>query len=538
MIVAATLGGCLAPGAEPSSPPPSSSASTPATSSPATTVRVRAEPGGVRVRFELAQPASDVAFAQTQVVVREAWTVVTPGVSLVEDHIRSSTEVGAFELWLEPDSEERDRVYPSVTAVGEGFVLYGPALDLVGQPIEAVVESGAGHTVRPDHDPLAGYLYLGPAEDAVGGDGIDLVGAKTVAPWLADLIAREASTSMSHYRRMLEASVPTPTIFVTDDAPGPMVFHGDVSDNSVIFLRFHGEQWASSDDAAARGVAKFVRHELFHLWNGDNAAGTPPWIHEGGAEYAALVSAVQAGVLSQGEGVERVSGHLTSCRRALGEAPIDELSTKGSGLYDCGVAVHWLADVEARQASGGARHTFSVWNELLAAGGRHNGYTESDFRAATGPHVAAFLDAPDGQRWSVLGAQASSLGFEVSDRASDDDLRAAVLRHLLSGVCTGGIGWWTRADHVRLDTGQRCGPLSGEPEVVSVQGRALFGEAALAFSAVVERCEAGRAVTVTTRAGSDLEVRCQGTPPPPITFNLERAPALAISSSPSSPSAR
>ena len=170
-----------------------------------------------------------------------------------------------------------------------------------------------------------------------------------------------------------------------------MAFHGDVTDNQVIFLRFHGPKWDEPDPRAGSRVATFVRHEAFHLWNRVQEPDAPPWLHEGGAEYAAIVAAVDGGRLTQDQGMEQVAYYVGRCRAALGAEPIAELPAKGSAVYACGVTAQWLADLEARSVTDGDRNTFTLWQDLL---------TIADTRKAetAAPSGYGVLDFPNADR--------------------------------------------------------------------------------------------------------------------------------------------
>ena len=485
--------------------------------------------GGLRVRLEFGAPVREVAFARTENVRRDAWQVVAGGLSLEGGVLRGARAVTKVELLVLPDPEEHDRVFPSLTRVGGGLALYGPALLVSGYQARLEVEPGPGAIAWPERDALAGYLYVGPAREVSERGGLRVIGGDSVPRWLADAISEEAVTALATYQEALGRAVDAPALIVTDDAPGPMPLHADVTDNAIVFLRFHGPTWAEPDAGRAREIARLVRHEIFHLWNRSPRPGTPPWLHEGGAEYAAIVAAVQSKVLSEEQGVEQVSFHLARCRRALGERSMTELERGGPAVYHCGVTLQWLADLQARRESGGARSTFSLWSELLARadGG---GYSVEDFRARAGSLVAQLFDqAPGAGRWARLSRALEGYGVVVSHRAQAGELRAALVQHLLAQHCGDQPrGFWTHDRSVRLDTGSRCGLLSGDPEITAVEGHEVIRDAAAAFEAAARRCRAARPVRLRRATGGDLAVPCDRPLERPEGFQLEAAPPLAL----------
>lgn len=511
VLVSAT--GCRADVSPHPPSPPAASKPTPA----APTGQVRPRHDGVDVRYTLEAPVREVRFADTG-NVRTRWSVLEASLRMDGDVIVGSTPFTEFTVRIRPDEEPYDRVYPSLTAVGEGFALFGPALSLQGQDVEFSVAPAHGRAVLPAADTFAGYLFVGPADEASTTGEVGVVGSRNVAPAVAAAVVREVDVSLGFYRDMLGTSVATPTIIVSDQVPGleGASHHGDVTANDVMFLRF-GKQFAESDDADD-AVASFLRHESFHLWNRSFGPGSPPWLHEGAAEYASILAVAHAGISTPERTFSRLDHNLTQCREALGEQPFSQLSNRGSALYECGVAVQWIADLEARASDALPNGFFELWRELVA----RQPYDESDFRALTGPLVADFLDAPHG-RWQGLEERLRPLGVEFSREPSDAQWREATLRHVMSQVCR-SAGWWTEDGYVRLDTGEGCQGLPPQPEVIAMEGKALFGAAESAFSAVARRCKAGAAVRLGTRDGDVVRVPCRAPAPPPAVLHLVHAP--------------
>ncbi len=521
-------GVAVACGVEPQpTPPPAAVPSTVQAEATAMRVDIDIHAEGLRARFTLDAPTTRLVFAATQTIRRDAWAMQTPGITLADNEVTGQEPFTKFELLLRPDPQQHDRVYPSVTRVGEGLVINGTSLLLDGLDVNVEMDPGPEGIVWPPSDATKGYTYIGPSKHAAESDGLRLVGVDTLAPWLATAIEIEVKATFPLYTRLLGRSVQTPAIFATRQTPGPASFHGDVTDNAVIFLRFHGAHLDTPDHGAEKRVAKFVRHEAFHMWNARNGPETPPWLHEGGAEYAAIVVAVHAGVLTQAEGVERLSHHLTRCQRELGDRPMVELPRAGSAVYDCGVAMQWFADLELRKRGD---DIFSLWTHLLERADASDGYTVADFRERTGPLVALALDAPGGERWSSLEQAIPDYGAAISGAPSEADLRSATMTHLLRQACGDGPrGYWTEEPIVRLDTGDGCGPLAGNPEIVAVQGHPLWTEAEAAFEAVGARCAASEAITLQRRNGPTIEIACSEQPTRPVVFAVEAAPTLSVS---------
>jgi len=123
------------------------------------------------------------------------------------------------------------------------------------------------------------------------------------------------------------------------------------------------------------------------------------------AEYAALAAAVSSGVVDEGQARIALNTRLRNCRSMLNDDDYDPARLrKGQAIYDCGVLVQWLADLEERQGSSGRRDIFDLWKDMLDAGRDGDGYGVADFRARLRPDsaVAVLMDGPGAERWAGI----------------------------------------------------------------------------------------------------------------------------------------
>ena len=485
---------------------------------------------GVRVSYRLSAPVSSVAFADSS-IVRENWSLATPGLSLSEGVVSGAAPFESFELDIRPDAAERDRIYMGLSRIGDGMVLYGPGLKLRDHETGLTLQPAEGQIGLPAAVPEDGYAYLGAARQVSGdASGAVAIGAGT-PPELAAPLRDGFFAAMTFYGRGLGKDLlHRPALLVSVDGPGPAQFRGDVTDTGVISLRFHGDAWRGAMDQ----VTTFVWHEAFHLWNGHGVkardAESAPWLHEGGAEYAALVGAVSNGALSEDQAKARLARRLNGCRTALGARAYDPARLRnGAAPYDCGAVVQWLADLELRAAGRG--NFLSLWRDLIAAGGDDQGYGVDQFRALLGPDSAALVlfDAPGPERWATVEARLSRLGVTLENRPDDGDLMAAALLHVAGRNCRGSYGFNDNPGELKLD-GADCGVLSGQPVIVSVEGSAPQTEGRALFAAVQSRCAASQPVRYLTADGRTLEAPCDAPLAEPQVWAVAAAPALAIPS--------
>lgn len=509
-------------------------AATPALAQQAATVEARSTPGGVAVTWRLAEPTTRVAFLTTA-VIRDTWTMTTPGLTLADGAVVGEAPFQTFEILISPDKAEVDRIYMSLSKAGEGHVLYGPALTLKGMDAELMAQLATGEVAVPTTDAVKGYLYLGPQEALMRHDGVAVVTSPSAPPALTALLRDGFFAAQKFYNARLGDVLPNePTLIISTDSPGPTGFRGDVTDTGLISLRFHGDMWASPPPDVAVPLGTFVWHESFHLWNGNGMkmrdSGSAPWLHEGMAEYAAFVAAVSSGVVDEGQARIALNTRLRNCRSMLNDDDYDSARLrKGQAIYDCGVLVQWLADLEERQGSSGRRDIFDLWKEMLDAGRDGDGYGVADFRARLRPDtaVAVLMDGPGAERWAGIEARLTALGVTLEDRPDAGDYRRTALWHMARQHCTGSLGFFENPDGLQLDTGERCGVLSGNPWIAAVEGHDPIAEAEAMFRAVQARCAAAAPVRYRTLEGRLIEAECKAEMVMPKVTAVGDAPPLA-----------
>ena len=504
----------------------------------AATIEARTAPGGVAVTWKLAQPTNQVAFLDPD-IIRNLWTVTTPDLTLADGVLQSERPFDTFEILIAPDAAEGDRVYMGLTRVGAGHVLYGPGLALKGMDAELTFRPVEGETTLPEAEAIKGYAYVGP-EAAVTrrAGGAAVIGASVPAS-LSTLMGDGFLAAQGFYGARLGRDLPyKPVLVVTTDSPGPTTFRGDVTNTGVIALRFFGADWDAPPEEVTGPLSTFVWHETFHLWNGHGVitkdGDTAPWLHEGGAEYGALVAAASSGVIDDAQVKSSLAQRLNGCRSALEDRAYDPRRLRsGSAVYDCGVVIQWIADLETRQASDGGRDIFDLWKTVLDAGRNGDGYGAADFRALLprDSGVSILLDGPGADRWSGLETRLAALGVTLEEQPGRDDYRQAALFHLNDQNCTGGgTGFYRNPEGIRLDTGDRCGVLSGAPLLASIEDHDPNADAEAMFFAVQARCTQSLSVRYRFADGRTVEAVCKAPLATPKAWAVTTAPMLATRS--------
>jgi hypothetical protein len=480
-------------------------------------LNIRAENDHVDVAYVLASPTSTFQFDEPLPIEADV-SPLDDAVVVSPEGVNSDQAFETFTLRLGPDRVRMDARYPVLTRLGEGWMIYLPALIGTSEPRfgDIVIEGPEGWSLvsGPGSDPLNGFVYIGP--DRASGAETHMIADPELPDWLvAD--AREAlRLSTAFYARALETPPPgQPALFVGLLPPGDRLsYAGDVTHNGVINLQFN-QQFVSisRDERFTDLITGFVSHEVFHIWQGDRYRDQPGvngrWLNEGAAEYFSLLAQ------AEGSGDDEImrqtlARHLNQCVDIMSDHEGGLLQLAGpaaqSTRYSCGAVIQWMADA-ALQDTGGV---VAVWRRLLNAEG---GYDVDDFRSSVTDvgGMNALLDGAQGIEPAMLRSlQQSGVAVALGDPGADAWSNAA-LWPLLESTCDGQMGVLVDEGRYHLDTGDRCGPLSGDPEAIAIEGHVLADQSEAAFDAVETACANSAAVRLALKEGDglrDVSVTC------------------------------
>lgn len=515
----------------------------------------------VALTYRFEHPLREVRFDYPAQMIREdSWLVRDPDLRLEDDSIRHADGGSIEKLTIDVglDSSSFDRVYPSLRAIGESglvfFTYYAMLEDIPFHEIHIGVAPGsvvaysrsvyAGSdesVVLPDASGHRGrYLYLGDAELMGEIEGGLLVADERLPDWMAaqlrDTIASAAVWLDSYFDAQNRERL---FVIATLDGEAENTrWRGDVAPNGEIFLRFQGRGWLEESAELGRIAERFLAHELVHLENGSRfkaREGEPAWLSEGLAEYLELLYI--ASNTPDGGGnflADEIASKAGRCLFVLQSDRIgisDPAIQRGDAPYSCGLLAFWIVDGASAPRWAGARLR-RVWSSLVAeidGAGRVYGVDElllaleANGRWDERDLLLTLIAGPADARWqdrdSMFRRLAVSVTYEYNE-AWTGLARTAVIQHVLDLHCERGRrGFWTWRDHVQLDTGDRCGPLSGDPRIERVQGFSVLHEVRDVLASVRDACGNGGEIEFAVYESSErVKVNCRRAMPavPPL----------------------
>lgn len=439
-------------------------------------------------------------------------------------YARAADQPVAFAIAADP--AERDRIYPGLVSIDAArivnldYLMIEEAASEVAlhsrdfRFLEDSCQSSPVVTLVIDQDRQdqhrGRYVVLDRAASLVCRSGANhvLITDRQTPGWLADHLSGTLTAQLGLLAQRLGGLAgKTPRLVIAYD-PDPVMpprYRGEAGWRNMLFIRFQGTAWERPDQLAASAMAHFVTHEAVHLWIGqgprmasDNGTSM---LTEGAAEYLAFLSVNDDPQPTAPLVLQEAAMRISACNRSTGDRGLNRTGLSGRTLYDCGFVLQWLADLDMRQA--GRSGIWGGWKAILASSQAEislGGFLE----ASASSHAAAWLEAPTAQdRINVVSAAAAG-SFHVSqiEAFSPNELTGFIVQHILSQHCPGGsYGFYTLDHAIRLDSGQGCGALSGDPVVEAINGRHVLRETDELLEDVEAACLAGDLLRFTDDRG-------------------------------------
>jgi hypothetical protein len=517
-------------------------------------VRIEPTEAGVTAHFVLDRPVTSFELSYDSADIRDrTWKITTPAIK--REGTRITAGGGPFDKFsvdIDAYNEPTNATYPNVFRAGTGIVFYAgyfvgvePAFATTievaprnGDVVEGLPLPGNVWRVDPAFHRNAAhrYVYVGPDSGISESRYARFVMPDGPAPALIARIRANVDGAVGYYTRKLERPLATKPLIILAANPDSERngMQGDTTMGPTVGLRLFGKRW-STFDQKSDAFDHFIAHEASHFWNADTYhanQNAPAWIWEGSAEFWALNARVDVMKrLTRKGSSDHIEAALNACVDDLRERPLT--GHRSTTTYVCGETLYWLADVAMKRTKKG-EDIFSLWRQILRKADANGGiYTAGDIFTLAAPTdtaknaFALFLAETGGDRWHKLPALLKPLAVDLkSGPPTDETLRRAPIIHLLNLYCEGTRGMWSEERHMKLDTGDRCGPLSGDPEVDSLNGINLYTDTKAAFDSAMAACAANGDLTLT-RTGNPTKVVAACKAPlamPPPNFRIASTP--------------
>lgn len=418
-------------------------------------------------------------------------------------------EVGIVNLdyWLLETSTRQHKFSASFPAFFLGRSCSATAQVLVNQRASMPTETQGRYVALATHDSACQVV-----------DGLTVIDTGNTPDWIRELSIRDLNHFRMLFTEKFGINLPAPILLLHAQLQSgqPSRYRGESAWKQTIFLRFFGDSWRTYDVRSAQTISKFVAHEVVHLWLGGtfHQAGelSYAWFHEGAAEYLSHSLVTDQAIPVTKEALEEAGRRLNSCLQSLGGRGLNQVARhRGSAPYDCGFTLQWLVDVHDRAVWD--KSIWTRWREYLTSRPSReiswDGFLSWHTQSQTLHTLleSLFLPVPYPERVEALRDRLTpfGLGIESSPWGNSRTVRRQVLFHLLGEVCASGdIGFKLHEESVELDTGNRCGALSGNPRVRRLDGYDLLNAVEALHRHTSETCRKGGTLTFAGPDNSSL----------------------------------
>jgi len=332
-----------------------------------------------RADYVLAEPVTRIDLGRKPGDYRkQAWRILTPGVSLVElpdqesisadgkAFSKFSVEVSLFLPYAEKNYTPFDRMSDGGTDIFMGFFTGDAVRGKDTRPMHLNLQLkglGSETVIAPDDqdsDQLA-YAYFGPASPAPAGVANLILDPKT-PDWAVQVLRETTARITDYYDHAFQRPLPhKPLVMVSigDVERRGLSLKGGAIGKQVVY-RLEGEALLRGSPQARTMLTSLIAHELAHVWQNNVAhggiGGDEAWVHEGGAEAIALAGLRGSGLFSQADADAYAGKLIQECGTLNGSVETYR------GIYACGfkrfadyrtdILPLWKSMMEATEASG------------------------------------------------------------------------------------------------------------------------------------------------------------------------------------------
>lgn len=396
-------------------------------------------------------------------------------------------------------------------------------------PVQILVSASAVATAR-EH-PETGeaeealiakrHVYLGHAKLRALPDGV-LVHEPMLDAAREQAIVDMLTTSLSRLRQAYGQGPqgPVAALPVTEDRPG---WHGDTDGHRMMRLQLDRD---ASRAGSLLNLQQFVAHEAAHWWNAGvfRSDARRAWLHEGHAEWMALLLTHQAGVRTASDVQEALAGAIGRCQAIRDDTPAASLPPgRGAGMdaYECGLALWTLAHLQRAQAGDDPLRRLADAHRLSPGLLTEARFADWADNGPAGPIHTLLLDTHQGFRSGFIQAWAAHADLRWARRSEElspgQRMQQAgqLMATLMKADCQGQIGFWTLQDAFKLDHVPSCAHLKGGQEVTAIAGVQMLAAPLEAWAAVNAACAAKDApLPLTQRTGEVVNLPCPAQPYP------------------------
>lgn len=381
---------------------------------------------------------------------------------------------------------------------------YGIYTDYI-TPVEVLFESGQIKEVdkrcvhywintggsKVAFTPKETFSIIGPKQEN-NDQKIRFYYSENLPKWIHQAVTEDFTSFFNFYSEKLDAKpVEKLNVLVSfEDAEYPF-FDGGVHDNNTFVLRFGGTPYQKYDPLARLSIAKFIAHEVFHTWSLDSNK-TTPWIHEGAADYAALVALQSLKAIPPEKFSTINNENILNCLFKYSSEKLPN-SHQWRGRYSCGSAFI--------NHSIGASQFFNFWRQVI----KHNDTTtdievfSKYLNAQEKRALIALTHPPYSAAQSTQNFSQLTGTYTLDTSISDSMLKGLLFNNLMRGACKGIVSFNSFDDgSIELYPQTACSATFPQKtmRITKINSLSIYTEASILFRSYLDGCNSNNQVKV------------------------------------------
>lgn len=297
----------------------------------------------------------------------------------------------------------------------------------------------------------------------------------------------------------------------------------------VMQLHAQGEGWAEESDEVRRHWAKFLAHEAFHFWNGlmyhYRLGASERWLSEGSADYFAYVVLNTFGMMDQTEMNRVMANAANRCVIGLYGRPLVMARQTGGDhriVYNCGMALHYLAERQLRAATTGKVSLGDLYRKLFQRAEQtpDRSYSTYDFLELIQKLSGQPLLVVPHERLLHMGMGANGeeffakefeklaipivLGPVTEAEQAEDIGQTLAARVVASCDCSGRWSYQFRPDSVEYLPVEGCSLFRARTRITRVNGLSMRKQAPAVYQSALSAVDRGKPLVLERERGDEI----------------------------------
>jgi hypothetical protein len=325
--------------------------------------------------------------------------------------------------------------------------------------------------------------------------------------WISEVIEEYSSLVFDFYSSLFDSQKESDFDLIVsfDDRNVAPRSDGSVINDQIV-LSFVGSNWSMYPEKNKENVLRLMFHEYAHLFIRTKNEKSSSWITEGTAEYLAILSLLELGVISEVKFNLIFTEYFQSCYLSLSKSPLIEFekANKRKESYHCGSVIQlMLSRMKSPQPKmilqtfekivNSPQQSAETLNRSLVDNLVKDGM-EENYSYLLRDIIFAKLAERHTKLLELLDNVDIRYDMEFTSKHKSHLFQLA-LQRFMNAHC-GRFSFWTEETFYKTEAIETCKGFEKEMDIIGFGGMSMFDETALAYDYLYSKCKARDEVQV------------------------------------------